>query len=519
MQQQQQFAPADQPNVTLLPLPGQRVPQTVMPPGPAPFAAPAPLINNLQAPPGVALLPPPGGQTPMVMPPPNGMPGPVVNNLADAPQLFPAPQPFLAPPPARLAPLPALPPGATMGGYPSAAEVFANAEDPADPLRRLLTVTLRDGGILRPYGLFRGDLDFATNHFNDIQYPFYVLPSDPRFRSGPGGVPGSGHDFNYSLYPYLTRLGLEYYGKPIDSCNGLVASGRLEFDFLSDNTPGTESRNNIRLRLAYVQLQWQEWTLVVGQDWDIIAPLVPTIDDNTYLWNAGNLGSFRPQVKLLWDHDLGRGYALQVQNGIALADVFNRADRDANGFTDNQDSGVPSYQGRLALLAPSAVAGQKIMLGGWGFWLLDRTRIPTPDRELFPGWGLGLDLRVPLSYSWTFQGEFFHGKNMDDYRGGINQGINPFTGQTIASTGGWAELVYRPVRWYQGSVGFSIDAPDSAVVPVGGRTRNYVWYIGNRFPIGNNVTLGTEYSRWTTDYNGFAHGSASLIKFFCQLAF
>jgi hypothetical protein len=458
------------------------------------------------------------------MPPPTAVPGPppqnngpppppVVHNLAEMPL------PVRVAPPDQLPPLPALPPGATMGGFPAAPDVYANPDNPVEALKRLMTVELRDGGVLRPYGLFRGDLDFATNHFNDIQYPLFVLPSDPRFKNGPGLVPNGGHDFNYSLYPYLTRLGLEYYGRELDC--GLKTSGRLEFDFLSNNQPGFESRDTIRLRLAYVQLQWREWTLVVGQDWDIIAPLLPTINDNTFLWDAGNLGGFRPQVKLLWDHDLGQGYSVQVQNGIALTDVFNRTDLGGNGFTDNQDSGVPSYQGRVGLLMPSAVCGQKIMLGGWGFWLLDRTRVPigVEGRDLFPGWGAGLDLRVPLTQCLTFQGEIFHGKNMDDYRGGIGQGINPLTGQTIASTGGWAELVYRPVRWWQGSAGFSIDAPDRSEIPVGGRTRNYVWYFGNRFPVGQHVTFGADYSRYTTDYNGFAHGSASLIKFFCQLAF
>jgi hypothetical protein len=46
-----------------------------------------------------------------------------------------------------------------------------------------------------------------------------------------------------------------------------------------------------------------------------------------------------------------------------------------------------------------------------------------------------------------------------------------------------------------------------------------VWYFGNRFPLGNGVTFGSDYEHYTTDYNGFHRGNASLIKFFCQLAF
>ena len=45
----------------------------------------------------------------------------------------------------------------------------------------------------------------------------------------------------------------------------------------------------------------------------------------------------------------------------------------------------------------------------------------------------------------------------------------------------------------------------------GGRTLNYAWYVGNRFPVGSGVTLGADYENWTTEYNGFNKGNASRI--------
>jgi hypothetical protein len=417
-----------------------------------------------------------------------------------------------------------------MGGFPGPPVSTAEPGSVQELFQKAITVTLRNGGILRPYGFVRGDFDFATARFNDIQNPQFVLPNDPRFRTGPNNnVPIVPNQSNYSLYPRLTRLGLEYYGAPIDSFFGAVPSGRLETDFLTvdpntaigNNNLGinTESRQMIRLRLAYAKLQIGEFALVVGQDWDIIAPLLPTINDNTLMWNVGNMGDRRPQIEFLWDHDFGTGYRLQVQNSLVLANAINGNDRDLNGLRDNEASGIPGYEGRLGLVLPSLVPNQSITAGAWGLWAQSVTSVPIVGQTHFPTYGYGFDLRIPICQTLTFQSECFHGKNLDDFRGGIGQGVNPVTGVGIATTGGWAEMVYRPVSWYQGATGFTVDNPVDAEIPVGGRTKNYAWYVSNRFPVGGGVTLGADYTNWTTDWKGFNAGRASLIKFFMQIAF
>jgi hypothetical protein len=435
------------------------------------------------------------------------------------------PAPVAPNPPAAL---PGLPSGVGMGGMPG----------PPLPLREVnsfselnnlvrdnLTVRLRGAGILRPYGIFRGDFDFATNKFSDIQNPFFVLPGDPAFLNGPGRVPSKTPDPNYSLYPRLTRFGFEYYGNKVALLCDAIPSGRLEFDFLTPNpnSPGfnTESRQFLRLRLAYVQLTHGEFTLVVGQDWDIIAPLIPTIDDNTLLWNVGNMGDRRPQVKFLWDHDFG-GFRVQLQNGIAVGDAIDNLDLDQNGFRDQEDSGLPAYQARLGFVVPTRWGdNQPIMAGVWGVLSQDSTNRPvgTLNRTRFLCRGIGADLRVPITGKVAFQGEAFYGRNLDDWRAGIGQGINAATGETIETRGGWGEIVYRPVSWYQVSVGASVDDPANSDIPTGGRTLNYVWYVGNRFPVGNGLLFGLDYENWTTRYSGFRQGKASRIKLFASLAF
>lgn len=437
-----------------------------------------------------------------------------------------------APPPAEkgkgdpnLAPAEQFPPfplGLGTLGYPPRPEVIAE-KAPAG-LDRFLTVKLRDSGTLRIYGFLRGDLDVATSRFNDLQNRFFVLPDDARFEVGPGKVPNNPNNLNYSIYPRLTRAGLEYYGKPVATfCDALVG-GRLEIDFQTLGfEQNVESRELPRLRLAYLTVRIGEWQLTAGQAWDVIAPLLPTINENGLNWYVGNLGDRRPMAKLLYDHDLGDGRVLQLHQAISLGNATQaRFDVDRDGLRDQEATGLPAYQARLGALLPSAVGGRKIIAGVWGQTSMAKETagaIGTMKRHHFPSYLIGVDLRVPL-YPWvTFQGEAFIGRNLDDWRGGIAQGENLTTGQTILSRGGWAEFVFRFIDWHQLSVGYSTDDPLNREVEQGGRTRNTMWYVGNRFPVGGGLLFGLDWENWYTTYKGFQQGDAMVFKAFAQLNF
>jgi hypothetical protein len=440
-----------------------------------------------------------------------------------------------APPPPP-APVPNYPPGATMGGAPGAPQVSDNPGSLQQFIRESLTVTHQGFGTLRLYGFLRGDLDGASNRFADIQNPFFVLPKDANFRTGGNNVSlGSGNDPNYSLYPRLTRMGVDYFGEPIEALGGARVSGRFETDFLTidpDPNPGVpnvESRQLIRLRLAYVQVQKGGFTFLIGQDWDIIAPLLPTINDNTTMWNAGNLGDRRPIMKILYDWKVSDNTVVQIQNGIYLPDAINNRDLDNNGFRDAEDKVLPGYQGRLGVITQSWVCGEKIIGGVWGAYAESHTNTPIglSRRTAFNSSVVGCDLRLPIVAGLTFQGELFTGRDLDDLRGGAGQGVNTFLGREVAASGGWCELVARPCTWYQAAVGITTDNPvngDVVGIPNGvnangGRTKNGAWYVSNRFFLGKGLTVGADYTSWTTDYLAYQPGHATLCKFFVQQNF
>lgn len=462
-----------------------------------------------------------------------------------------------------LSPVPGYPPHFDMGGFPPPPTKKDSLESLQEFIRENLSVKLRGAGTLRFYGLFRGDFDFATARFaTDTENPFFVLPNDTRFRIGANFVPIKPNDKNYALYPRLTRFGAEYYGDPIDCLGGAVSSGRIEFDFLTNElitdplvaALNPESRPLLRLRLAYATLTSDEFTFLIGQDWDIIAPLNPTINDNTLQWNAGNMGDRRPQAKFLWNHHLDKDVILQVQNGLALAAAIGNPDVELNGLRDNESSGLPGYEGRLGLIAPSHVENEKFMAGVWGLLAISRVNgtippppIPVPgqidppptlsklENFRFLSNGIGIDLRLPIVEDLTFQCEWWYGQNLADFRGGIGQGINLPRKIPVHSKGGWAEFIYRVCPWYQVAVGFSIDDPrDSDLIGINqplfagfeeGLNKgfapklNHAYYLSNRFLVGNGLTFGADYTNWNTEYVSFRAGHASLFKFFMQQAF
>ena len=69
----------------------------------------------------------------------------------------------------------------------------------------------------------------------------------------------------------LTRFSVNY--RAPASGAGPVVSGRIEIDFQNG---GSNSGAMTRYRLAYLQMAWGPQSLLAGQRWDTIPPLLPT---------------------------------------------------------------------------------------------------------------------------------------------------------------------------------------------------------------------------------------------------
>jgi len=361
-----------------------------------------------------------------------------------------------------------------------------------------------EGHRLKFYGFLRLDMNIDSQRPNNGQAPLFITSADPRV-----GKPDSG---SFSMTPRLTRFGVDFSGPNLPSLGNALLSGKLETDF---ENGGSESRQIIRIRLAYLKLNWKSFSVLAGQDWDTYSPLIPTVDNDTTLWNAGNIGDRRPQFRAAYSSKIGKT-RIDIAGSIGLTGAIDAADLDGNGVLDGQESGKPDVQARVGIARPLWVPDQMASVGISGVYQWLNTIKPVAGRFGFRGQAVNIDYTLPLSTRLSLRGEGWWGRNMSDFRGGAGQGLNLATGQPIRGRGGWSELTARLNRYWSIYPGFSSDDPVDHDVPNGGRTRNHVWYIGNRFNLGSNFLIGADYLHWITDYKGLTRGADNRVNIFFQ---
>src|SRR5215471_11425839 len=189
-----------------------------------------------------------------------------------------------------------------------------------------------EGHRLKFYGFLRLDMNIDSQRPNNGQAPLFITSADPRV-----GKPDSG---SFSMTPRLTRFGVDFSGPNLPSLGNALLSGKLETDF---ENGGSESRQIIRIRLAYLKLNWKSFSVLAGQDWDTYSPLIPTVDNDTTLWNAGNIGDRRPQFRAAYSSKIGKT-RIDIAGSIGLTGAIDAADLDGNGVLDGQESGKPDVQ-------------------------------------------------------------------------------------------------------------------------------------------------------------------------------
>jgi hypothetical protein len=363
-----------------------------------------------------------------------------------------------------------------------------------------------EGNKIKFYGFLRLDLDFDTQHPNNSQAPLFIASPDPRAGGNTNG--------DFSMHPRLTRFGIDYSGPRIDKLGDAKLSGKLETDF---ENGGSESRQIIRIRHAYMRLDWKDFSILAGQTWDTVSPLYPTVNNDTLQWNAGNVGDRRPQLRAAYEPKAGRG-KLSFIGGIGLTGAIDAADLDNNGFRDGEESARPDVQGRIGYSYPLSKE-RSASFGFSGFYGFLKTARPVAGETKFRSQLLNADFTLPIASIVSLRGEGWWGRNMSDTRGGAGQGINLVTGQEIRGRGGWSEVNFKVSRYLSINPGFSTDDPVDEDLPNGGRTRNRAFYLANRITPGGNFLIGADYLRWRTEFKGFRRGIDNRVNIFLQYGF
>lgn len=311
-----------------------------------------------------------------------------------------------------------------------------------------------------------------------------------------GSTPNASEGDLYAS-PKLSRFGATFDGP--DQL-GAKIDGKIEIDFYRELFL-QDSRAVPRFRHAYVRLTWGDTALLVGQSFDIVAPLYPSTNKNFGLWNGGNPGDRRPGLRL--DKKFGtaeRGGVVQFLVGQA-----------GSVAVSNDDEGW-NFQSRLGLHRPFAGGTLKA-----GLWASHSEEGPQRrSGELY-----GLDLSLPLKgEDIVLRGELFQGKNADDLRAGVFQGT--VNNRPVHTEGGWGELRFQLGSRDEMHVGFSVDNPEDNDLVVGtgngSIARSQTRYLGWSRRL-KPITLGLDVLNVQTDFVGNLPGELNRLHGYLKYDF
>ena len=354
----------------------------------------------------------------------------------------------------------------------------------------------------KPYGYIKLDAAYDDSRTNYGNFVLYV-PNESQHKN----------DNEYNMTAKQTRLGLDIMAPETYDWQ---AWGRIEFDFYGDGATH-ENKASVLLRHAFLELKKGNLSLLAGQTSDVISPLNIDTLNYTVGWSVGNIGYRRPQLRGTYTYPVSQTTKLISALALSRTTGTVNEDLDLDTVNDGSDSGFPTVQGRLALATKLLTSNATVfgISGHYGEEEIDWKKRPTAPgtRQVSAkSWSINGDFDVPLTTKISVKGEAFSGYNLDDYFGGILQGVNPTTRDVIKSVGGWMQLSYKRNDKWNYRLGFGIDDPREKDLSKTMRSRN-AFYFGNVvYSLIPPVDIGLEYSYWETDNKSLSTGTDNRIQ-------
>lgn len=286
-------------------------------------------------------------------------------------------------------------------------------------------------------------------------------------------------------------------------------TGRWEADFYGG---GAENKNALQVRHAYVSAVWPSgWELLAGQTSDVISPLNPSTLNYTVAWWAGNIGYRRPQLRATRRVAISAEGTLRFEGAISrtIGDDFVTVEPGDSGA----DSAVPTLQGLVGLELP--MGGGPLGVGFYGHVGDENLHRELGGEDVdLRTQSVGAYLALPLGSALALSGEVWSGSNMDDFLGGVAQGVRVRgTGANAIDThGGWAELSWTATGHLALHAGASRDDPEAEDLDEGARDLNEALWGTIAHDVGGGLRYGLEVSRWRTRYVGMLEGTSWRVQ-------
>ena len=356
-----------------------------------------------------------------------------------------------------------------------------------------ISVTTKSGVSATLYGFASLNAAYEDSKSNNGNFANFVAASDLTNRN----------DAGWHFTPNLTRIGLN-----LSSGNDSTffkANGKIEVDFYGG---GSGNAPTPRLRHGYGEITFGNsgFSILGGQSWDLISPLVtPTLNAGV-LNNSGDAGLRRAQLRLTERIPIAGGsldIAVAAVRTIGENQPYNTSSASETGV----DANIPTFQGRIGISLPLWVEGKKFGLGVSGHYGQEEIDLDSTGRtKEIPTWSFNVDLTLPITSNFTFLGEYFIGANLDTYAAGIGRGFvtdtkDPQSVKSIGAYGGWIALQAKFIQKLAFNVGAGLDKlKREDVRKVGGREQNFSFFANTTYNFTSAFSLGFEYLHIQTDY-------------------
>jgi hypothetical protein len=253
---------------------------------------------------------------------------------------------------------------------------------------------------------------------------------------------------------------------------------------------------------------------------------VPRIVNFGVLADIGALGQRRPQARVTQELKISDDTKIvaKLAAGQTMGEGPNQ-DLDGGGYDDGADADYPSAQWSLALYQKlwAEKPAKLAVAGHWGRETLDAVDsnkvVTASDAADYDSWSVQSFVLLPLTKTLAAQGSFWQGANLDQYFGGIGQGVNMTLGEEIGALGGFAQLLWDPVEKWSFGLGYSVDDPDDEDLNKGNRAKNEQEFVNAAYKFTATLTGMAEYTHMVTDYKDQADATNDRIQVAMKYSF
>jgi len=314
---------------------------------------------------------------------------------------------------------------------------------------------------------------------------------------------GNKNDNRFNMTANQTRLRVALDGPEIGAAK---SSGIFEVDLYGNGS--AENKPGLLVRHAFFKLDWpaSDLSLLAGQTSDLFSPLVPDTLNYTVLWNAGNIGYRRPQLRLTKSLGISDAAELKLE-----CSAFRTVGTTFNGVDGGTDAGYPGGAGRISV-AVKRPGGKKLVVGVSGHCAPEESGLGSKH---YKSWSAGVDLSAPVNQALALKGEIFKGQNLSNYFGGLGSGINTTLRREVESWGGWIGVGIRPrslPNWrFNVNAGLEDINADDLTNGADGKYNRAISANAIR-SFGKNLDLGLEVTDWLTKYKNGDEGDGWRVQ-------